>query len=103
MATISYRQTPNSSEDRKPNFLNPLRCWINGIEVKNCQFARSVCRLIPGQCPFEREVKVFGRTLIRIPPLCKLNPLYDELIGLRLRALSYLAEVSGEEVTKYLG
>lgn len=102
MATISYRQTPNPSEDRKPSCLNPLRYWINSVEVKNCQLARSICRLIPGQCPFEREVRCFGHTLIRIPPLCKLNPFYDELISLRLRALSHLAEVSGEEVTRYL-
>ncbi|MDY7024694.1 MAG: Mo-dependent nitrogenase C-terminal domain-containing protein, partial [Cyanobacteriota bacterium] len=38
---------------------------------------------------------------IHIPPLCKLNPVYDELISLRFRALCYLADECGEDITPY--
>jgi hypothetical protein len=36
------------------------------------------------------------------PPLCELNPFYDEFVSLRFRALSYLADVCGENVDKYI-
>ncbi|MEA5448094.1 Mo-dependent nitrogenase C-terminal domain-containing protein [Leptolyngbya sp. CCNP1308] len=81
--------------------LTPLRRWINGIEVTNRRFAHLICRLIPCCCPFERDLSLLGRT-IHIPALCKLNPVYDELVGLRFRALSYLADRCGEDVTPYL-
>ncbi|MCS6815305.1 MAG: Mo-dependent nitrogenase C-terminal domain-containing protein, partial [Cyanobacteria bacterium] len=55
---------------------------------------QSICQWIPAQCPFARTISWQGRTLLVIPPLCKLNPFYDELMGLRFRALSYLAEQS---------
>ncbi len=53
--------------------------------------------MIPAQCPFERDVVLFGRKIVHIPPMCKLNPLYEQLVNLRFRALTYLAE-RGEEV-----
>lgn len=61
----------------------PIRCWLKRIEIKNIAIARSICRLIPDQCPFARSISWKQRTLIIIPPLCKLNPLYEELIELR--------------------
>ncbi|WP_333281761.1 MULTISPECIES: Mo-dependent nitrogenase C-terminal domain-containing protein [unclassified Microcoleus] len=42
-----------------------------------------------------------GHHLFHIPPMCKLNPLYEELVGLRFRSLSFLADVCGEDVTPY--
>jgi hypothetical protein len=72
--------------------LQPLRQWVNHIEVREARVAEQICRLIPGQCPFERDVTLAGKVLFHIPPLCKLNPLYEELVGLRFRALTYLAE-----------
>jgi hypothetical protein len=42
-----------------------------------------------------------GRKLFHIPPLCKLNPLYEEVVSLRFRALCYLADECGEDVTPY--
>ena len=57
--------------------------------------------MIPTQCPFERDISLFGRTIVSIPPLCKLNPLYEELIGLRFRALCYLADDCGEDIGCY--
>lgn len=81
--------------------LRPLRGWIDNFPVKNVRFAHVVCQVIPCCCPFERDVNLFGRT-IHIPALCKLNPLYDEFVGLRFRALSYLADDCGVDVTKYI-
>jgi hypothetical protein len=36
-----------------------------------------------------------------IPPMCKLNPLYEEVVGLRFRALCYLADDCGEDISQY--
>lgn len=83
------------------DLLYPLRQWINQIDVRQSKLAHSVCRLIPPQCPFERDINLFGRTLFHIPPLCKLNPLYEELVMLRFRALCYLADECGEDITQY--
>jgi len=85
----------------KLDFLAPLRNWLNGIEIKDSNFAHRICKSIPSQCPFEREVKIGGRTIVKIPPLCKLNPLYNELITLRFRAMCYLADTCGEDISVY--
>ncbi len=81
--------------------LNPLRKWLDSQEINNPKLARLLCRLIPTQCPFERDITFLGHVLFHIPPMCKLNPLYDELISLRFRSLCYLADVCGEDVTPY--
>lgn len=82
--------------------LQPLRQWLDGIEICNPQVAVFFSRAIPAQCPFERDITLFGRQVLHIPPLCKLNPLYDELVGLRFRALCYLADECGVDVQVYL-
>jgi hypothetical protein len=84
-----------------PDFLFPLRERINHLEIKNPQFAHRVCELIPAQCPFARKLSLFGQTLLTIPPLCKINPVYEELMMLRFRALSYLADECGEDISQY--
>lgn len=83
------------------SLLQPLRQWLNNIKIDNPQFAHLICHLIPSKCPFARQIKVFGHTLITIPPLCKLNPLYDELMTLRFRAICYLADECGEDISQY--
>ncbi|GET44537.1 Mo-dependent nitrogenase C-terminal domain-containing protein [Microseira wollei] len=55
--------------------LKPLGQWLDGIEVHNPQLALWLCKIIPNQCPFARDIQLFGQTLFHIPPLCKLNPL----------------------------
>ncbi|MDZ7955493.1 MAG: Mo-dependent nitrogenase C-terminal domain-containing protein [Nostoc sp. DedQUE12b] len=87
----------------KPHWdiLQPLRQRVENIQVHDRQLAHRLCKLIPSQCPFERDVKLFGKTLFHIPPMCKLNPLYEEVVGLRFRALCYLADECGEDVTQY--
>jgi hypothetical protein len=88
---------------KKPqaDIFKPLRRWINSIQICNPEQAHRLCAAIPAQCPFERDVKLFGNTLFHIPPMCKLNPLYEELVSLRFRALCYLADECGEDVTQY--
>ena len=82
-------------------FLRPLRNWVDSIKVSDRQLAHRLCKYIPAQCPFERDVKVFGKTLFHIPPMCKLNPLYEEVVGLRFKAMCYLADVCGEDISQY--
>lgn len=91
------------SQPNSPKFdpLRPIRQWLDQIVITDPKTARLICKLIPAQCPFERKITVFGHTLLRIPPLCKLNPLYEEVVSLRFRALCYLADVCGEDVSTY--
>lgn len=105
----TLRQTfdDRESSPQKPHdksgvdVLYPAREWLDGLEVRDPRVARFLCKLIPPQCPFERDVKLFGHKVVHIPAMCKLNPLYDQLVGLRFRALSYLADDCGEDVTPY--
>ncbi|MCG6138510.1 MAG: nitrogenase [Nostoc sp. LLA-1] len=82
--------------------LCPLRDWLDGLEIKDPRVARFLCKMIPSQCPFERDITLFGRKIVHIPPLCKINPLYEQLVGLRFRALSYLADECGEDISAYI-
>lgn len=88
---------------KKPGFdgLKPLKVWMDNLDVKNPQLAHLICKWIPAQCPFERDIKLFGKTLFHIPPLCKLNPFYEQFVGLRFRALCYLADECGEDISAY--
>jgi hypothetical protein len=65
------------------------------------QLARLLCTIIPASCPFEREIKLRSRTILYILPLCKLNPFYEQLVELRFKALTYLAQECGEDITLY--
>ncbi|MDB9526796.1 Mo-dependent nitrogenase C-terminal domain-containing protein [Oscillatoria sp. CS-180] len=90
------------SEDHPIEPLKPAREWLDQLDVKDPRLARFICKLVPAQCPFERDVTLFKRKIVHIPAMCKLNPLYDQLVGLRFRALSYLADDCGEDVTPYI-
>ena len=87
----------------KVNFdiFQALRQRLDRVQVSSPKLAHRLCQLIPAQCPFERDITVFGRTLFHIPPMCKLNPLYEEVVALRFRALCFLADECGEDVTAY--
>lgn len=82
--------------------LKPFRRWLDALEVNDPQVARRIARLVPAQCPFERNVVLFGRIIAHIPPMCKLNPLYDEVVGLRFRALCFLADECGEDISAWV-
>ena len=85
--------------EAQPTLLEPLRQWMDDIQPTDPAVARFLVRLIPAQCPFERDVTLFGRKVVHIPPMCKINPLYDQLVGLRFRCLSRLEEVGGPETS----
>lgn len=83
------------------SILDLSRQWLESIEIKHSWSARLVCRVIPASCPFEREIKFFNHTIVSIPPLCKFNPFYEQLIALRFKSLIYLADKRGEDITLY--
>ncbi|GEM_PF-1073184 len=60
-----------------PKLLRLERNWMVNYRFtggsKFCQF----CRQIPTECP---------ATKIGLPPMCKLNPLYDHLLLMQLKA-----------------
>ncbi|MGC8711207.1 MAG: Mo-dependent nitrogenase C-terminal domain-containing protein [Leptodesmis sp.] len=100
---VAMPATDGKSHKSKIQFapLHPIREWLNNIEVNDPQMARTFCSLIPAQCPFERTISLFGRPIVHIPPLCKLNPFYEELVALRFRSLCYLADECGEDISPY--
>ncbi len=83
------------------DLLKPLRNWVDNLNVSSPTLAHKLCQLIPSQCPFERDINLFGRTLLHIPPMCKLNPLYEEVVMLRFKAMCYLADECGEDISQY--
>ncbi len=85
----------------KVDLLQPLRRWLDSVEIPNQRLARFIAKLIPSQCPFEQDIILFGRKIAHIPPMCKLNPLYDQFVGLRFRALCYLVDQCGEDIQSY--
>jgi hypothetical protein len=93
--------TVDSRHLSKFDMLKPLREWLDNLKIANPRLAHKLCQLIPSQCPFERDVNLFGRTLLHIPPMCKLNPLYDEVVMLRFKAMCYLADECGEDISQY--
>jgi tellurite resistance protein len=96
-------QTPQPGKFKyNVDVLHPVKDWLDDMEIKDPRLARFVCKVIPPQCPFERDINLFGRKIAHIPPLCKLNPLYEQFTTLRFRSLSYLADECGEDVTKYV-
>ncbi|MBD6620313.1 nitrogenase [Komarekiella sp. 'clone 1'] len=102
--TLEHPQITPTTGLTKPqiNALHPLRQWLDGLDIQDPRVARFLCKMIPSQCPFERDVKLFGRKIVHIPPMCKINPLYEQLVGLRFRALSYLADECGEDISPYI-
>lgn len=101
--TLNYRPSDSAVPAAEHHLapLKPLQEWLDHLEVHDPRLARFLCKMIPPQCPFERDVNLFGHKVVHIPPMCKLNPLYEQLVGLRFRALSYLADDCKEDVTPY--
>jgi Mo-dependent nitrogenase C-terminus len=94
---------PGDQNWTKPNYfgLELLRQWINQLPIDNERQAQRLCQLIPAQCPFERQLKIRGKTVLYLPPLCKLNPVYAEVAALRWRALCYLVDECDADISKY--
>ena len=89
-----------TQEEHHPNLLEPVKEWLDRMDIQDSRLANLICKVVPAQCPFERDVVLFGRKIMHIPAMCEINPLYDQLVGLRFRSLSYLAD-KGEDVSKY--
>jgi hypothetical protein len=83
------------------SLLEIMRRWLEALEIHNPKVAKLLCKIVPSRCPFERDIKFFSHTVFHIPSLCKLNPLYEQLISLRFRCLSYLADECGEDIASY--
>jgi tellurite resistance protein len=90
---------PNQLEHH-PKLLEPVKEWLDHMDIRDSRLANLICRVVPAQCPFERDIVLFGKKIMHIPAMCEINPLYDQLVGLRFRSLSYLAD-KGEDVSKY--
>ena len=86
---------------QKINLLGLARNQLETIEINRPEVAKLICTLIPARCPFEREIKWCDRTLIRIPPLCKLNPFYEQLVSLRFKSLLLLEKQGHEDIMRY--
>ncbi|MDE5074521.1 MAG: TerB family tellurite resistance protein [Trichodesmium sp. St16_bin2-tuft] len=91
---------PHDPEHDK-TILTPIKDWLDKWDINDPKIAHMVCKMIPPQCPFERDVVIFGKKVAHIPAMCKLNPVYDQLVGLRFRALSYLADECKEDISRY--
>lgn len=99
IASAAKGGTPH--QDHHLEILAPVKHWLDGWEIHDPKVARMVCKLVPPQCPFERDIVIFGRKVAHIPAMCKLNPLYEQLVGLRFRALTYLADDCKEDISEY--
>ena len=99
---------PKSNQARFPflslktiNLLSIISQWLNDFNIQDPVVAHKICAIIPTQCPLARDVQFLSYTILRIPPLCKLNPFYHELVTLRFRALCFLADECGEDISSY--
>ena len=77
--------------------LKPVKKWLERVPVEDKQTAHRIVSIIPADCPFERDINLFGKTVGHIPPMCKLNPLYEQLVMLRFKAMCYLVDECGED------
>ena len=94
-------KSKNQINKPKFDFLQPVRKWLDSLEIHNRRLAHFIAKLIPADCPFERDIVFLGRKLAHIPPLCKINPLYEQFVSLRFKALCYLVDQCGEDIQSY--
>ncbi|NJK34740.1 MAG: nitrogenase [Oscillatoriales cyanobacterium SM2_2_1] len=100
LAELRMKVQASAYDEQHPSLLSPVKDWLDHLDIHDDRMARFICRLIPSQCPFERDVMLFGRKVAHIPAMCKINPFYDQLVGLRFRSLSFLAD-HGEDISSY--
>ncbi|MEL6460822.1 MAG: Mo-dependent nitrogenase C-terminal domain-containing protein [Cyanobacteria bacterium J06636_27] len=98
-----HKQSKSNNQLNRPtfDFLQPLRKWLDSLEIHNRKLAHFIAKLIPADCPFERDIILLGCKLAHIPPLCKMNPLYEQFVSLRFKALCYLVDQCGEDIQSY--
>ena len=71
--------------------LDSLKQWLDDLDPRDERISSFIVQLIPSQCPFERDIILFGRKLVHVPAMCKINPLYEQLVALRFRCLGHLS------------
>jgi len=99
--TVPQRKSPSpQSKLFLQGLLGRCQAWLESLDVRDPRRAHWLCRWIPSQCPFERDVKI-GQWQFHIPALCQLNPFYEQLMILRFRALCFLADECGEDISQY--
>jgi len=64
----------NKITRRKIDLLQPLLQWLDSLEIENRKSALLLARLIPAQCPFERDVILFGRKNSSYSPNVQAKP-----------------------------
>ena len=70
--------------------LDSLKQWLDDLDLRDERISSFIVQLIPSQCPFERDIILFGRKLVHVPAMCKINPLYEQLVALRFRCLGHI-------------
>lgn len=53
------------------------------------KFVATLFSFIPSNCPFARTVTLGDHTF-HVPPLCKLNPFYGQIMSAKFWAMTYL-------------
>ena len=98
-----HKDSKSKNQLLKPklDFLQPLRKWLDSLEIHNQKLAHSIATFIPADCPFERDIILLAHKMAHIPPLCKRNPLYEQFVSLRFKALCYLVDQCGEDIQSY--
>ena len=62
------------------------------------EWAADFIKSLPSKCPFERQFWI-GETLIMfVPALCRFNPLFRQLMRLKVKLLSTTEENSSEKI-----
>ena len=107
-AVLADLHADDARSDDGSATLERLRHWLDAQAPSDPAVARLLVTLIPAQCPFERDVMVLGRRIVHIPPMCRINPLYDQLMALRFRCLCLLAgeappRTTDERPSRHLG
>lgn len=92
----------NGKKGGKFDLLQSLKDRLDEMEIRDRKLAEFLYKAIPAQCPFARDIVLFGRKVGHIPPMCKLNPFYDQLMGLRFRAMCYLVDECGLDLQLFV-
>jgi hypothetical protein len=75
--TLYVYSEPRSTRCRQTlnlDLFRPLRQWVSHLRVETPRRARKVAELIPAQCPFERDIVLYGRSIAHIPPPVQAQP-----------------------------
>ena len=82
--------------------LKPLRNWLENLNISNPQASAQAVSTDPIPMSLSSAISIYlGARSYIFPPMCKLNPLYEEVVMLRFKAMCYLADECGEDISQY--